>query len=259
MSPEAERIGETDLLAFVDGHLDPARRRAVESWLAHSPEDARRVAADQAINDGLRRLFGPVYGQDVPERLTRPLRQPAPRPLRRLAAAAAAATVLVAGGAAGGWRLAADQPVPPPVSGLVRLASGGTKPATVSDTQALEVLSESLRRAVRLPDLSSAGLRLVGRTVVGTTDRPTLQLVYHDRGGAEVVLYVQLREAAEARFHYRHGGGRGLLYWAEGPLVFALAADLPAQDMRIIAELVHNPPAPQAAGPVVPVAGGGGR
>lgn len=260
MTVDAERIGETDLLAYVDGHLDPARRRAVEAWLAHHPDRARRVAADLAINQGIRRLFGDVYEQDVPPSLLCSLRQPPRWPLRRLLRRAAAALVLMASGAVGGWWLAVEEPMPP-VGGLERLADGAIRPAVVSagNAESLEVLTDTVRSAVRVPDLSSAGLRLVGQAAVGSTDRPVLQLTYEDGRGERVLLFVQLREAAETRFRYREGSRNGLLYWAEGPLVFALAADLPAADLRVLAELVHNTPARQRRAPLVPVAGGAPR
>lgn len=50
-------VTESDLLAYVDGRLDPRRRAEVEAHLARSPEDAGRVAADLALLAGLRTLF----------------------------------------------------------------------------------------------------------------------------------------------------------------------------------------------------------
>ncbi|MEW5726218.1 MAG: zf-HC2 domain-containing protein [Pseudomonadota bacterium] len=55
--PPSRPVGEDDLLAYVDGRLDPRRRREVELHLLRHPADAVRVAADLAIQDGLRRLF----------------------------------------------------------------------------------------------------------------------------------------------------------------------------------------------------------
>ncbi len=51
-------VTESDLLAFVDDRLPQQRRRQVAEHLAHCPADARRVAADIAVLEGLRRLFG---------------------------------------------------------------------------------------------------------------------------------------------------------------------------------------------------------
>ena len=50
-------IREADLLAYVDDQLDPARRAEVEAYLLTSPEDIFRVAADLAIQAGLKMLF----------------------------------------------------------------------------------------------------------------------------------------------------------------------------------------------------------
>lgn len=51
-------VTEEDLLAFVDGRLDQGRRAEVEDHLVLCPEDAHRVAADLALLEGLRLLFG---------------------------------------------------------------------------------------------------------------------------------------------------------------------------------------------------------
>jgi anti-sigma factor RsiW len=51
-------ITESDLLAFVDDRLPPDRRGEIEDHLVRCPEDARRVAADLALLEGLRLLFG---------------------------------------------------------------------------------------------------------------------------------------------------------------------------------------------------------
>jgi anti-sigma factor RsiW len=49
-------ITEVDLLAYVDGQLDPARRIEVEEHLAHNPQAAARIMADLKDRDALRLL-----------------------------------------------------------------------------------------------------------------------------------------------------------------------------------------------------------
>ena len=51
-------ITEADLLAYVDGRLQPHRRIEVEDHLVRCPQDAGRIAADLALQEGLRLLFG---------------------------------------------------------------------------------------------------------------------------------------------------------------------------------------------------------
>ncbi len=235
-------INESDLLAYVDGLLDADRRRAVEAWLAQHPAAARRVAVDLALNDGLMQLFGrPRRGVGLPQALGR----------------LAAAVALVAGGAAGGWALADRETIPAlPIEQLA------DRPVTsIGDIEPVDALGESLRRAVRVPDLSSAGLRLVGQAVIGGSDRPTLRLIYEDHSGERVLLLVQARDDLRVAAHHRQGQQRGLLSWAEGPLAFALAGDLSGDELRILAELVHSAPSrlPRRSGPVLPVADGAVR
>jgi anti-sigma factor RsiW len=70
MSVQTHPITESDLLAFVDGQLAPRRRAEIEDHLVRCPKDAHRVAADLALLEGLRLLFGrPVK---VPVALARP-------------------------------------------------------------------------------------------------------------------------------------------------------------------------------------------
>lgn len=51
-------VSETDLLAFVDDQLEQDRRDEIADHLIHCPKDALRVAADLALLEGLRLLFG---------------------------------------------------------------------------------------------------------------------------------------------------------------------------------------------------------
>ncbi len=50
-------ITDSDLIAFVDGQLDPMRRLEVEAHLAAHPEAAARVMADFHDRDALRASF----------------------------------------------------------------------------------------------------------------------------------------------------------------------------------------------------------
>lgn len=61
-----DAVTEFELLAFVDGRLPPARRTEVEAYLVHHPTEARRVAADLALLEGLRLLFGRPVTVPVP-------------------------------------------------------------------------------------------------------------------------------------------------------------------------------------------------
>lgn len=55
-------ITDDDLIAFIDGQLDPMRRIDVEAHLAAQPETAARVMAQMHDRDALRASFDPAPG-----------------------------------------------------------------------------------------------------------------------------------------------------------------------------------------------------
>lgn len=261
MSADDDPIGETDLLAFVDGHLEPRRHRRVTEYLASHPEEATRVAADRAINQAIRRLFERYYEEEPPHRLTAMLTHGRRRPPRgRWPIRVAAALALLLGGGAGGWWLSTHTVPSASLAGLERFTNGPLKPASFAAAvptqqppaktrEPVEWLAEGLRQTARVPDLGSAGLRLVGQTIVGSADRPALQLTYEDPQGGRVYLFLQTRwDDLEPRLQLRQGGDRGVVYWAEGPVLFAITGDAPPEDLRLLAETVQQAaPAPSAA------------
>lgn len=92
----ADRIGDFELNAYVDGQLDAAGRLEVEEHLARHPALAARVMADLSLRDSLRLAF-PAESHVVPEqtkawalKLEKSLKiRRAALPLRRMAAAVA--------------------------------------------------------------------------------------------------------------------------------------------------------------------------
>jgi anti-sigma factor RsiW len=94
-------ITDSDLIAFVDGQLDPMRRLEVEAHLAAHPQAAARVMADLHDRDALRASFrerlgpGPERNLALARRLDRSLRWN--RVASRLKRAAAIAVLVGAG------------------------------------------------------------------------------------------------------------------------------------------------------------------
>lgn len=94
-------ITDSDLIAFVDGQIDPMRRLEVEAHLAAHPEAAARVMADFHDRDALRASFqdrlgpGPDRNVALARRLDRSLRWN--RVASRMKRAAAIAVLVGAG------------------------------------------------------------------------------------------------------------------------------------------------------------------
>lgn len=254
MTDPPDRISEMDLLAYVDGHLEPARREEVEGHLAEHPGVARRIARDIAINDGIRQLFEAPYLEAPPPRLTALLQPSARRvsgfkEIRR----AAAAVILVLLGIGGGWIAASS---PPAVFPVVEQIRAGTLAAFNAQGRMAEQpvawLAERIRQAVRAPQLAQMGYQLTGQGVVGTATRPAVRLVYVDRMGRGIEIFMQPRWAdGEGRIQVREANGRALLYWIDGPVVFALTGDVGPEKLRLLAEAIRDE-APAEAAPVSP-------
>src|SRR5437764_6292 len=103
-------VAEPELQAYVDARADPARRAAIDGWLAAHPDDAARVAAYRQLGERCREAYASVLEEPIPHDLLAALQE---RPRRRssrfagaFAAAFAAAALVVLGFAA--WLLFAE-------------------------------------------------------------------------------------------------------------------------------------------------------
>ncbi|MFA9216307.1 MAG: anti-sigma factor [Sphingomonadaceae bacterium] len=167
-------VTEAELQAWVDACLAPARRAAVDAYLAQHPAEAARLQAYRDLNVALRVRYNPVLDAAVPAALLRPPPLPHPRQLwQRLlgqsdhlphgAASAGAgrppaandvllatvrgatALLLVLAGGSAGWLLRGASDAPPTAAATTRLASAVTVPA-----------SPTAPAAGQLPQLSAA-------------------------------------------------------------------------------------------------------
>lgn len=239
-------ITETELHAYADDRLEPARRAAVESWLASHPEDAERVRDWRQQRIGLHALFDPVLHEPLPETL----RRPAAMRLPLVRVAAFVATALVGG--ALGWALrgetvvieAASLPQQAAVAHVV-YAPEVLHPVEVGAREEAHLvgwLSKRLGAPVRAPQLSAAGFELVGGRLLPADSGPAAQFMYQDARGTRLTLYV--RQAAtdngETAFRHAQEGKVGVFYWVDGPFGYALSGELDRPQLLQVAELVYR-------------------
>lgn len=272
---------DSDLHAYVDGQLDPARRIEVETWLAEDEEAARRVDAYRAQNAALHSLFDPVLNEplepglaDLADQLRARLdagerrrwwRQPA---WQRLAASVA----FVVAGLGAGW-LGHRQVAPPTVAerpSAPTFAEEAAQAHTFYANSRFEVemgadnqealdswLSERLGRTVFGPDLTSAGYRLKGGRSLPTDDGAVAQYMYETGDGNRLTLFVGFaRQAPQSAISFIKRDAIATFYWTEGPLSYALVGRLERDQLVTIAQLVHHklkgpPPRPQTVPPQV--------
>lgn len=245
-------IGDLDLLAYVDGHLDPARHREVESHLARHPEAAAWVRDCLEQNALVRELYDDAYRAAPPESLLAAIDRPGRRKARPTMRMAAALLALAATGVTGWWIGKSGLGPSEAYESFVVEAvaahrsalypeTAGIELATFGDVQALSWLAEKTTFELRAPELHELGLELVERRVVAVQDgRPGAQLTYEDARGRKVTVYLRPRwSERDPAFRLTEHDGWPTAWWVSGPLTHALTGDLPEEELLALAEAFH--------------------
>ena len=245
-------VSEAELHAYADGRLEPARRSAVEAWLAARPEEAERIADYRRLSDALRVAYDPLLAEPVPQRLVRVRRS-----WKRYAMAAGWAVLGVLVGLFAGWKLHDAQPGPAPSAdlGAVMARRAAMAHATYSpevrhpvevgaDQEAHLVawLSKRLGAPVRAPKLDDVGYSLVGGRLLPGDNGPVAHFMYQCTQGTRVTLYVRTEAAhnRETAFRYAKEGNVRVFYWVDRKLGYALSsADISKDDLFKIANSVY--------------------
>lgn len=252
MTGSEPQITEADLISYVDGQLEDQRRDAVRAHLASSPADARKVATWQQQNATLTALYGPVDAGVLPERLD------VYRIERRLRAEranwrnmAAASVLVLAVGLTGGWfgRALVSQGAEPAHS-IVADAMQAHKLFASEVLHPVEVradaenaaslpkwLSKRLDRKLNIPDLTRHGLSLVGGRVLPSSEGAAAQLMYEDKGGQRVTLYiVAAADSRDSTMRRSSVGSLETVSWDDETIRCALVGNLPSERMDAIAK-----------------------
>lgn len=74
-------LSDEMLMAYADGELNSVDRMRVERALATDPSLAKRIEAFAATRDALQRVFSPVMGTEIPDRMLRAIRE-TPMPVK---------------------------------------------------------------------------------------------------------------------------------------------------------------------------------
>jgi anti-sigma factor RsiW len=248
MSTVLQRPPEGDFHAYVDGHLESARRVEVELWLASHADDAERINAWRRHKEVLHATFDHSLEEVIPERLLR-----AARPQRnRLRGIAAVLGWLTIGGIAG-FILRGAPPATAPVSTLARNAAIAhavyspevRHPVEVGADQEAHLvqwLSKRLGTPVRVPHFATEGFELVGGRLLPGEQGPVAQFMYQDAQGRRLTLYVRT-DAAENRetaFRFALEGKVSVFYWLDGRLGYALSGELPREQLLSLSEAAYR-------------------
>jgi anti-sigma factor RsiW len=252
-------IGDDDLQAYVDGRLAPDRVAAVEAYLEDHPDVAARIGAYRRQLQELKDRLRPKAEEPIPARL-RVGAILAERRLskhRHLRAIALSCIWLVIGSALG-W--SAKEALGPTMSlseASVRLSSmlreavsahrifvaEVAHPVEVKADQAAHLaqwITKRLGRSLPIPNLSGAGLKLMGGRVLPAGPETAAQLMYEDEQGTRVTLYVRAGESGQTAFRFAQHGDLLTFYWIDDGYGFVVSAMIDRDRLLKIAELVFH-------------------
>ena len=257
-------VGEDDLSAYVDGRLAPERRDAVETFLAARPEAATRLRLDREARDLLRTRLRFKAEEPVPARLRVATVQAERRQARRrIVGWAAVACLCLALGGAGGWFARDLVGGPHPLAGLTwasmaRDALAAHRTFAVEIVHPVEVkaaeeahlvqwLSKRLRRKLVVPDLERFGLDLVGGRLLPAGHDVAALIMYADRSGSRLTLYVRCGEAGETALKFLGDGDLSSFSWVDAGFGYVVSADMDRERLQSIARAVSQDVDMQAA------------
>lgn len=262
-SPTVQRPDDELISAWLDGEVEGADCERVQAWLRDHPEDAAMVRLWAADREAMRARLASALDEPVPERLTQTVWQTRRGAWAGLAwlQAAMAAGLFLAGALVGalwlrqGPELAAEAPrwtqraavahavfAPEerhPVEVSVR--TGDAAQQREQEQHLARWLTRRLAVDVKLYDLGDHGYELVGGRLLTDANGPSAQLMYQDRAGQRVTVY--LRKADQdvpAAFRYERSGNLGLFYWVDGHCGYALVGPQPREQLLALAQSIHR-------------------
>ncbi|MCW5722927.1 MAG: anti-sigma factor [Devosia sp.] len=254
-------ISRERLMAHADGQLSLPERERLEAELAEHPDAAGELTQLRRQIDAIRTLYGPVLTEPVPERLDID-RLSARRTARRQRfwSMAAAAIIVLGVGIGTGWMLRASLAGPTAAERLIASAVSAHTVYAGENRHAVEVpgsdsahltswLSSRLDTQLALPDLSAWDLTFLGGRLLPAPDSPggrAAQLMYEDRDGERLTLYVTPAGAPGPGYQLASLGLDTALYWADDVLTCTITAPYAADRVRAIARSVFGQLSPRA-------------
>jgi anti-sigma factor RsiW len=247
-------VTEEELHSFVDGELPAERMAAVAAWLAANPEQAATVAAWRAQAEAIRARLGAVAAEPLPDRLKLDAIMRQVRPRRSLAtfAAAAAVVAFIAGGATGWFARGASAAPPTGFASITADALDAYKLYVVEVRHPVEVpgserahmtqwLSKRFGSSLRVPDLESIGLKLVGgRLLPGPTGEAAAFYMYENASGERFTVYCAKATAPESALRYRSEDRSAAFYWVDDKVAYVVSGPADREKLEKVTKTVYE-------------------
>ena len=247
-------VTEDELHAYIDGELPANRKEAVVAWLSDHPEQAALVASWRAQAESIRARYGAAAEEPVPERLK--LDQVLSRDRangRSWAAMAAAAAIMafIVGGAAGWMARGASAAAPTGFDTFAGEALDAYKLYVVEVRHPVEVpgserahmtqwLSKRLGEELRIPDLETIGLKLVGgRLLPGPTGAAAFYM-YETPSGERFTIYCARADVPQSAFRYVSEEKFAAFYWADDKIAYVVSGPADRERLETVTKTVYE-------------------
>jgi len=255
MTDDNSPVTEEELHAYVDGELPADRKHAVASWLAEHPEQAALVAGWRAQAEAIRARYGAVADEPVPVRLKldQIIRQDRAAGRSWFAMAAAAATVaFVIGGSAGWVARGASIVAPSSFDTITADAIEAHKLYVVEVRHPVEVpgnerahmtawLTKRVGYQQRIPNLESAGLKLVGgRLLPGPTGAAAAFYMYEGSSGERFTLYCSKAITPETALRFKEANRFAAIYWVDDDHAYVVSGPADRDRLEKITKMIYE-------------------
>jgi anti-sigma factor RsiW len=247
-------VTEEELHAYVDGELPADRLEAVTAWLAAHADQAGLVAAWRAQADGIRSRYGAVASEPMPERLQLDQVMKHDRASGRSWAAFASAAAVAAfmiGGTIGWMARGASAAAPTDFETFTSEALGAYKLYVVEVRHPVEVpgnerqhmtqwLSKRLGADLRVPELQSIGLKLVGgRLLPGPTGAAAFYM-YEGPSGERFTIYCAKAEAPQTALRFKEGDSSAAFYWVDDKVAYVVSGPSNRDKLEDVTKSVYE-------------------
>jgi anti-sigma factor RsiW len=240
-------ITAEELHAYIDGELEPARRRVVEQHLAADTQFAALVAAYRADKERLAALYGPLAARPLPIAWQVRIRRGrvASRPRILAAISAVAAAIIVVAGLYYRSIPAVEPQRDDIVADALSARSGQSIPARHIAMDAVgspadRVLTTALAMRLRAPDLSGFGYRLKAINIFAAASRGSAaELRYKDARGGVLTLYLRHSSGAPSVDEFSRNGLR-ICVWQDELVGMVISGHVAAPLMQRLASLAYT-------------------
>jgi anti-sigma factor RsiW len=250
-------IDDATLAAYVDGELDPAQLREIDRLLTGDPQARYKVRRMRETTALLRAACAESHFQDVPDHLlalaekrSMPARSPW---LRRMMAASVLLISLIG----------ADHILDHHVWPDETVAMAGSRQVMLDEIAAYHLvyarqtehlaevpaerrehiekwLGSMLNRTLKVPDLSSQGLKFEGARLLAIDAHPVAQLLWSREHGDPIAICVTFGAPHRKPLDIEHHRGLNVGVWDENGYTYVVVGALTEDSVRRIAAKVDT-------------------